>query len=310
MAAWNGVPRESAIDARIERLETTTLAGQRLTRRKLSGIQESVAALPLLSRTELAHTICEYMGWRTPRGRNRQQLALRVLEEMERLGLVRLPAKRHAGPGANQPLRVGAGSAAQAPVRGPLSALRPVRLEMVTAQPEIGRWNEWVQRYHPLGYRRPLGVHLRYYLRDRQQRLLGCLLFDFAARQLACRDAWIGWTGAGHRKQLQRIVRNARYLLLPWVTVPHLASHALGLVGRQVAGDWQRQHGYRPVLLETYVDPSAYRGTCYRAANWQYVGLSRGGKARRGRPAQARKAVYVYALEAGWREQLLRGVAR
>ena len=105
------MPRESAIDARIEQLETTTFAGQRLTRRKLSGIQETVAALPLLSRTELAHTICEYLGWRTPRGRNRQQLALRVLEEMERLGLVRLPAKRHAGAGANQPLRVGAGSA-------------------------------------------------------------------------------------------------------------------------------------------------------------------------------------------------------
>ena len=145
------MPRETAIAARIEQLETTTFAGQRLTRRKLSGMQETVAALPLLSRTELAHTICEQLGWRTPRGRNRQQLALRVLEELERLGIVKLPAQRHAGPGPHQPLCVGAGSAAQAPVHGPLSALCPVRLELVTAQPEIGRWNEWVQRYHPLG---------------------------------------------------------------------------------------------------------------------------------------------------------------
>ena len=301
---------EPAIDVRIERLETTTFGGQRLTRRKISGIQETVAALPLLSRTELAHTICEHLGWRTPRGSNRIQLALQVLEELERAGIVTLPAKRHAGPGPNQPLRPGAGSAPQAPVTGPLSQLQPLRLEPVTAQPEIGRWNEWVQRYHPLGYRRPIGVHLRYYLRDRQQRLLGCLLFDFAARELACRDAWIGWQAAGHRRQLHRVVRNARYLLLPWVEVPNLASHALGLVARQLPGDWQRAHGYRPVLLETYVDCSAYRGTCYRAANWQWVGLTRGRKAQRGRAAQAPKAVYVYALESGWREVLLRGVRR
>ena len=92
---------------------------------------------------------------------------------------------------------------------------------------EVAAWNEWVQRYHPLGYRQPIGNHVRYWLRDRRGRQLGCLLFDFAARQLACRDRWIGWQEGTHRKHLRLVVRNARYLLLPWVRVKNLASHAL-----------------------------------------------------------------------------------
>ena len=128
------------MDARISGLKYTTFSGQRLTRRTIAEIQETVELLPLLSRTELAQTVCAHRDWRTPRGRNRLQLAMRVLEGLEREGIVTLSEKRHDGPGPNRPIRLGAGSDPQPPINGPLSALQPVRLETVTAQPGIAEW--------------------------------------------------------------------------------------------------------------------------------------------------------------------------
>ena len=123
--------------------------------------------------------------------------------------------------------------------------------------------------------------------------------------QLGCRDAWIGWSGQAHRPRLDRVVRNARFLLFPWVQVKNLASHALGLALRQLPGDWQRQHGLRPLLAETYTNAERHRGTCYQAANWQRVGRTKGSKAKGERPAKPPKEVWVYPLQANWRELLL-----
>ncbi len=166
-----------------------------------------------------------------------------------------------------------------------------------------------MQRYHPLGYRQPIGNHVRYWLRDRRGRQLGCLLFDFAARQVACRDRWIGWEEGAYRKYLRLVVRNARYLLLPWVRVKNLASHALGLAARQLPGDWERLHGYRPVLCESYVDSTQYAGTCYRAANGQRIGET-AGRTKDG-PAKAKppKQVWVYPLQRDWQPILRHGRA-
>ena len=159
----------------------------------------------------------------------------------------------------------------------------------------------------PLGYRQPFGAHLRYFVLDGQGRKLGCLLFDFAVRKVACRDEWIGWAGQKYRKHLKLVVRNARFLLFPWIGVKNLASHVLGLAARQVAADWQRQHRYRPVLLETYVDSERYAGTCYRAAGWQCVGKTQGRKAQGRNPAVTPKAVYVRPLHPRWQQALLQG---
>ena len=164
-----------------------------------------------------------------------------------------------------------------------------------------------MDRYHPLGYRQPIGAHLRYFVLDGQGRKLGCLLFDFAVRKVACRDEWIGWAGQKYRKHLKLVVRNARFLLFPWIGVKNLASHVLGLAARQVAADWQRQHRYRPVLLETYVDSERHAGTCYRAAGWQCVGKTQGRKAQGRNPAVTPKAVYVRPLHPRWQQALLQG---
>src|SRR5262249_54427345 len=139
---------------------------------------------------------------------------------------------------------------------------------------QINQWNEFVDRYHYLGYRRPMGSHLRYYIVGRYNRKLGCFLFSFATWTLSCRDQWIGWTDEQRKKHLNLVINNNRFLIFPWVNVKQLASKALSLVMRQVADDWENHHGFRPVLLETFVDPTKYNGSCYKASNWQLIGMT------------------------------------
>ena len=299
--------RVTALDPLIQNLKSTSFCGRRLTRRQIADIQEVVRTFPKLSRNELGQTICAHLRWQTPSGSNRIQLAMRLLEELERLSILTLPPKQRPGRGRQEPLVPGPRSAPRPAIEVPLAALTPLRLELASGSEAVAEWNEFVARYHPLGYRQPLGQHLRYFLRDRDGRSLGCLLFDFAAVQLGCRDQWIGWQGQAHRKYLHLVVRNARYLLFPWVSVQHLASHALGLAARQLPDDWQRAHGSRPVLCETYVDPQLHRGTCYRAAGWQCLGLTTGARATASQPARTPKQVWVRPLRQDFRSILLNG---
>ena len=296
------------MDPRIARLKSTTFCGQRYTRKQIARILDVVETFPLLSRSELALTVCEQLRLQTPSGNNRLSTALNTLAELQKLGLLTLPPPRkQGGRGPQKPIQPGPRTAPQPAVEGPLAALGPVRLALADGRGQVREWNAWVDRYHPLGYRQPIGAHLRYFVLDGQGRKLGCLLFDFAVRKVACRDEWIGWAAQKYRKHLKLVVRNARFLLFPWVGVKNLASHVLGLAARQVAADWQRQHRYRPVLLETYVDSERYAGTCYRAAGWQCVGKTQGRKAQGRNPAVTPKAVYVRPLHPRWQQALLQG---
>ncbi len=143
----------------------------------------------------------------------------------------------------------------------------PIVLQVVTEKEEVGEWNELVDRYHYLGYRRPIGPHLRYWIVDREGPKLRCLMFSYAVRSLACRDEWIGWQDQAHKKHLHPVVNNNRFVVLPWVQVKHLASKVLSAVCRQLPDDWQQHWGYRPVLIETFVDPGRFKASSYRAAN-------------------------------------------
>ena len=235
----------SGLDVRSVGLASTSFGGQRLRRQQLADIQEIVTSLPRLSRTELGHTVCEYLGWQTPRGSNRIQLAMRLLEELERLSILALPARQRPGRGRQAPLQLRPHSAPQAQLEGPLPQFEPLRLRLVSDRTEAGLWNEFLERYHPLGCRQPIGCPPRYFLEDRQQRLLGCLLYDSAARYLPLRDRWIGWQDQP-RRAMERVVRQAPFLVFPCVRVKCLVSKALGLSLRQLAADWQHQHGVRP----------------------------------------------------------------
>src|SRR5207302_9095664 len=162
--------------------------------------------------------------------------------------------------------------------------------------------------YHYLGYRVPYGAQLRYFIRSQQLpgTLLACLLFTSAAWKMAPRDQYIGWSDRSRKSNLAQVVNNSRFLILPWVRIPHLASHSLSRAGRQLRLDWRERYGVEPVLLETLVDRERYSGTCYRAANWVSVGFTRG-RGRMDRTGQGqgpRKEIFLYPLERRWQGHL------
>jgi len=261
-----------------------------------------------LSRHELELTLCEHWGWYGAGGKAQVRACRKVLERLQRDGSIELPAKRK--PSRSKSRRPHAesfqeGPAPEAELRCALDAVRPVVLEGVVDPQEVARWNATVDRYHPLGYKAPFGCSLRYDIRSRRG-LLGCLLVASGARALRCRDEWIGWTAPQRLSNLAYVINNSRFLLLPWVRVSDLASHVLGRLARQVREDWFVRWGYRPVLLETFVDPAHHRGICYRAAGWTPVGQSSGSglKLAGHRYTSSRKLVFVRPLAHDFRALL------
>ena len=292
------------MDPRIERLETTTFFGRRFTRRQIADIQETVALFPDDSRSELARTICEHLNWYTPKGDYRQSACLRVLERLEGLGILALPAKRAGGSAGRQPIIHTAARGPRPPIACELPALQPLSLQAADTADQKAEWDELVDRHHPLGCPRPFGPSLRWFVRDRDGRRLGCLLIEAASRLLPARDEWIGWSERDRERRLGLVLGNSRFLILPWVQVPMLASHVLGMAVSCLAGEWQRRHGCNPVLVETFIDPTCFKGTCYRAAGWQKIGMSAG--RRSGRRAKPAKEILVLPLDGEFRE-ILRG---
>jgi hypothetical protein len=188
-----------------------------------------------------------------------------------------------------------------------LAQLRPLQWQVFSArQPQAARFNAYLARYHYLPYRSTVGENLAYLVQDRHGRDLACALFGAAAWKTQPRDAFIGWTADERQTHLSGVVNNSRFLILPWVRVPELASHILGRVARRVASDWQAHYGHPVVLLETFVERERFRGSCYRAANWLHVGQTQG-RTRQDRQHQLQapvKDVFVYPLQRNFRQQL------
>lgn len=291
----------------IDVLTSTTFAGRRFTRKRLKEIQAVVNACSHLSRTELGQTICEHMQWATPRGTNRIQSCLAALEAMEQAGLFVLPTKDESKKRGPQK-KIGWTDATdeQPPVCCTLAQIMPVTVEVVTEEAQQQQSKEFIDRYHYLGYRHPIGPSLQYEIRGREGVLLGFLLFAYAASSLPCRDQWIGWDKGMRKKRLHLVINNGRFLLFPWVNVKHLASKVLSMATRRLADDWQTQHGYRPVLIETFVAPH-FQGTSYQAANWQRIGETAGVKASAQIEEKLPKAVYVYPLSKAFKSVLIEG---
>jgi len=296
------------VDARIQELKSTTFAGKRFTRKQIADIQHTVHTFSALSLRELAHTLCEHLHWYTPKGENRIQSCLSVLDDLEALGIVSLPEKMEAQKRGPQRAIAWTGrTQAQAVREDDLDQLTPIGLQVVGEKEAIERWNEYVDRYHYLGYKRPIGPHLRYFILDKQGTELGCLLFSYPVKALPCRDEWIGWQRQTHKKHLNLVVNNNRFLVFPWVRVKCLASKVLSMVARRLADDWQRRHGYRPVLMETFVDLTQFDATCYRAANWLYLGETKGRTASKNTSAKTPKGVFVYPLAKHAKSILING---
>lgn len=266
-----------------------------------------------LALTELAHTVCELLDWKRPNGGLKSRecyLFLRVLHE--RGWLPWLPSPKPHARGSHQ-TRVAIESDPGTPCDGPLEQWRPVELELIDQPADRKLFEQYVHRYHYLGYRVPYGAQLRYFVRSRQESgpVLACLLFTSAAWKMAPRDRHIGWSEAARTGSLARVINNSRFLILPWVRIPNLASHVLSQAAERLKRDWWLRYGVEPVLLETLVDRSRYAGTCYRAANWISLGLTqgRGRMDRSGKAEGERKEIFVFPLKRDWQRQLC-GLAR
>jgi len=256
--------------------------------------------------TEIARTICELLEWTRPNGGLKNHECRQLLERLVDEGVLTLPALRKLG--GRGPRRANIAQAGSAPdlIECAARECEPLELALVEGESESRRWREQMERYHYLGWRVPFGANLRYWVRNRD-RELASLLWTSPAWKMQARDAWIGWSDEQRQRNLQSIVNNGRFLILPWVRVKGLASKILAQSARQVPQEWKSHYGHRPLLLETLVDASRFRGTCYRAANWIHLGQTAG----RGRMdqeheahGQAIKDIYVYPLVRNAKQRL------
>jgi hypothetical protein len=256
--------------------------------------------------TEIARTVCELLQWERPNGGLKNHECRQLLERLEDEGLLTLPSVRKLGGTGPRRVDVSEPRCEPEPVACMARECEPLELALVESKGESRLWRELVERYHYLGCRVPFGAHLRYWVRNRQ-RELACLLWTSPAWKMKPRDVWIGWSDEQRQRHLQWIVNNGRFLILPWVRVQSLASKILALSTRQLPQDWESHYGHRPLLLETLVDAARFRGTCYRAANWIYIGQTTGrGRMDRGHTADrhAIKDIYVYPLARDARKRL------
>ena len=281
------------------------IAGRDFTDEIVEQIREAVRSSAELTRCALSRLVCGWMDWHGFDGRAKEASCRAALLKLERRGMIELPAAREVSfeprtPPAAQP------EPAWVRIKGALSGLSGIALVVVNGDKALSRqWRVMMRAHHPLSDGPLCGAQLRYFVTS-DQGILGGLSFSAAAWRLGVRDEWIGWSDGTRAQRLSMIVGNSRFLILPTVQVAHLASHVLGLASRQLGGDWHKHYGERPVLMETFVDSTRYRGTCYRAANWIDLGLTQGrGRQDRERQEQVgRKHVFVYPLRRNWRKLL------
>ena len=257
-------------------------AGREISIQELKHISQITEMFPRLKRTELAATICEHLAWETASGTPKVTACLNLLEKLEQEGRIRLPEKtpQRARKSGHAAPRLTTRTDAEPSLKVRLRDLDPVALDIVSDPKTKRLWKEYVERYHSLKYKEAFGHRLSYFIRS-GTRLLGCVYMAGCAKSIGVRDNWIGWTPAQRNRNRPWIINNVRYLIFPWVEVPHLASHVLGKLAKRVASDWEHEYGFSPVLMETFVDPEHYAGTCYRAAGWELLGQTTGEGLRR-----------------------------
>lgn len=281
------------------------LCGQYFSTELLDRIGETLKAEPSISRRKLSRRVCAWLGWRGVDEKLCEVSCRKALAELDRRGLIRLPKLRQSNPfvsGGTKPV----GEPPDIPeVECDLGELGEIRVFPVSSRYSKNSriWNALMEHYHYLG-RGPLcGAQIRYLVQSDAVGWLGALSFSAATWRLRARDFWIGWSDRAHRANLQKIICNSRFLILPTVKVKNLASHVLAQATGRVCQDWEERYPYRPVLVETFVDPSRHKGTCYRAANWIEVAQTAGRKSTfpNGKVPGGRKDIFAYPLCDEWR---------
>jgi len=269
-------------------------------------IRELIAAHPDASRRTLSTKLCETWQWRQSNGALRDMVCRGLMLMLHRAGRITLPPVDYA---RHNPLACRARPAPAlidaTPIEGQLRDLGPLEFQLVRRTAEEPLFNGLMEQHHYLGYEQPVGEHLKY-LVWAQGRPIACLAWSSAPRHLASRDRYIGWSAEARRRNIRLLAYNTRFLILPWVRVPHLASHILGRMAARITADWQRAYGHPVYFLETFVDPERFRGTCYRAANWVLLGRTtgRGKQSNSYVPNRSIKEILGYALTPSFRDLL------
>ena len=239
-------------------------------------IRELIAAHPRASRRRLSQVLCEAWQWKQANGALRDMVCRGLLLMLDRGGHIELPAAKFVPHNPlvrrqrPEPLLIDT-----TPIAAPLQELRPVEIQQVRRTDDELLFNSLMEQYHYLNYQQPVGEHLKF-LVWAQGRPIACLAWSSAPRHLGSRDRYIGWSAEARRRNIRFIAYNTRYLLLPWVRVSYLASHILGKMASQLSYHWERMYGHPVYFAETFIDPGRFRGTCYRAANWKFLGLTTG----------------------------------
>jgi hypothetical protein len=269
-------------------------------------IRRLVAENPQCSRRRLSEKLCRAWNWVQPNGALRDMVCRGMMLMLHRRGLIELPPVRQIGRsslgGRDKPAAL---SIEQTPLSMPFAELGPLEVRQVRRTPEEALFNSLLQQHHYLGYSQPVGEHLKYLVFARG-RPIACVAWSSAPRHLGSRDRFIGWGAQARLKNIALLAYNTRFLILPWVRVPHLASHILGRMVRTLSADWQRLYAHPIYFVETFIDPQRFRGTCYRAANWIPIGVTTG----RGKDAPTREAnrsikqVLGYPLVKDFRQRL------
>jgi uncharacterized protein DUF4338 len=280
--------------------------GRVITAQDIAFIRQLVAANPAASRRALSAKLCEAWQWKQANGALRDMICRGLLLMLHRRGAIELPAVRYQPPNpftrraSPLPLLLDT-----TPITGVLREIQPVELQPVRRTADEPLFNSLLEQYHYLAYEQPVGEHLKF-LAWAQGRPIACLAWSSAPRHLSSRDEYIGWSAASRKRNIRFIAYNTRYLLLPWVHIPHLASHILGQMTRALSDYWERMYGHPVYFAETFIDPTRFRGTCYRAANWVLLGQTTGrGKAdQTHQPNRTIKEVLGYALTPRFRELL------
>ena len=289
--------------------EPITIRGRHITTDVLDEIRQVIEQNRELGRTHISLILCQKWGWRQSNGRLKGMACRDLLLRLERMGLISLPPRKREK--VNRKIIVPVSDLfnqyGSKLLSGRIDEYRRIELEMVRGTYKEKLWDYLVDQYHYLGCSQIVGSYLKYLVYLDNQ-LASCFGWGSAAWKVGCRDRFIGWTAEQRRNGLHCISNNVRFLILPWVQVEHFASKTLALSTRVLKADWQKTFSEELVLVETFVDCSRFRGTCYRAANWIYLGQTRG-SAKRGasyRHHGLTKAVFVYPLVSDFRERLCR----
>ena len=279
--------------------------GRDFSEAELTLIRTLIAEDPRRTRADLSRLACQAMHWFKPDGGLKDMSCRVAMLRMQEDGLIQLPPPRRQRPETR--IRISVETDPQTPIQAPVHALSGLQLRLVSTRADSCLWNEFIHRYHYLGFKTLPGAQLRYWVMA-GDRLVALLGFGAAAWQCAPRDHFIGWTHEQRQQNLHLIVNNARFLILPWVRSENLASKVLGLTARQLPQDWQYRYGIRPLLLETFVEKDRFTGACYRAANWLHVGQTQGrGKlGPSGKQSVPIKDVWLYPLGKGFKRGLVR----